>query len=289
MGRLFYSRARAKLNLSLHVKALRDDGFHDIKSVFEQVAWGDELWVALGDGRTSIEVNPKWLGLEKDNLVIKALEAFGKSLELTLNARVWLIKRIPVASGLGGGSSDAACMLKILNHALGNPLKIQDLMDIASSLGSDVPFFLDPGCRWVYGKGEKLGRGYPLRKAVYVILIPDAKIPTQKAYRDWDDSKGRVSFDNKESEGCANDFLPIVSARVPDVSVCKRYLEEYGSLKANLSGSGPSVFGLFLDEGAAKRAFWRARNGGVEGLSKPLKEIVLTHSARNPYPAVSCL
>lgn len=289
MGGIFYSRARAKLNLSLSVKALRDDGFHEIESVFEQVAWCDELWVALGKGSTSIEVYPKGWGLEKDNLIIKALETFAKSLGLTLSARVWLMKRVPVASGLGGGSSDAACMLRILNHALGNPLKIQDLQGIASSLGSDVPFFLDPGCRWVYGKGERLGEAYSSPMAVYVILVPDAKVLTQEAYRDLDACQGRASLYEKGSEAAVNDFFPVVSAKVSDVSVCKRYLEECGSPKVDLSGSGPSVYGLFLEEDAAKRAFLRAKSGRIDGLSKPLREAVLTYSARNLYPVLSCL
>lgn len=288
MAGVYYSRARAKLNLDLHVKAKRDDGFHEIESLFEQVALSDELWVALGEGASSIEVYPKGLDLEEDNLVIKALGAFAKKVGRPLCARIRLVKRIPVASGLGGGSSDAACILRILNHALENPLNVRDLKSIALSLGSDVPFFLDPGCRWVYGRGEVLGKECALPNAFYVILVPDAKVSTREAYHGLGSAKGRIGFEKKDHVAGLNDFFPSVSVKVPDVPVCIRYLEECGSLKVGLSGSGPSVFGVFLEEGAAKRAFWRARSVGIRGVSKPLRGIILTHSARNLYPVFSC-
>jgi len=124
MGSVFFSKAYAKLNLTLRIAGKRPDGYHDIESVFEQVSLADELWVAMGEAGVSLRIMPPGIGaeLQKDNLVLEALRMFARRVNRKFGARVWLFKRIPVASGLGGGSSDAACMLRILNHAFGKPL-----------------------------------------------------------------------------------------------------------------------------------------------------------------------
>lgn len=291
MRGVFFSKAYAKLNLTLRILGKRQDGYHDIESLFEQVALADGLWLAMGDVGLSLRIMPpgEELELQRNNLVMEAVKLFTSRIRRKVGVRVWLYKRIPVASGLGGGSSDAACMLRMLNHALGRPLGKLELEGLAGELGSDVPFFLEPGCRTVSGKGERLGGRVALKEAYYVILVPNERVSTKDAYEAWDAllTAPHREFRMKADRFLANDFFLPVSAMVKDVFVCARYLERSGAEKVSLSGSGPSVFGLFFSEEKARQAFLGAKARGVHGISKPLRGSILTRSERNLYPVTS--
>jgi 4-diphosphocytidyl-2-C-methyl-D-erythritol kinase len=288
MGSVFFSKAYAKLNLTLRIAGKRPDGYHDIESVFEQVSLADELWVAMGEAGVSLRIMPPGIGLElqKDNLVLEALRMFARRVDRKVGVRVWLTKRIPVASGLGGGSSDAACMLRILNHAFGKPLSREELAELAVLLGADVPFFLEPGCRLISGKGERLGRGVAVPNGYYVILVPKERVSTKDAYEAWDASltAPHPAFKMDVGKFLSNDFFLPVSGMVRDVLACARYLEESGAAEVSLSGSGPSTFGLYLSETKAKQAFMNAKEKGVYGISRPLRGLIFTHSVRKLYP-----
>ena len=288
MGSVFFSKAYAKLNLTLRIVGKRPDGYHDIESVFEQVSLADELWVAMGGTGVSLRIMPPdvEVELQKDNLVLEALRMFARRVDRKVGVRVWLIKRIPVASGLGGGSSDAACMLRILNHAFGKPLSREALAELAVLLGADVPFFLEPGCRLISGKGERLGRGVAVPNGYYVILVPKERVSTKDAYEAWDASLTAPHPALKMDVGkfLSNDFFLPVSGMVRDILACARYLEESGAEEVSLSGSGPSTYGRYLSETKAKQAFMNAKEKGVYGISRPLRGLIFTHSVRKLYP-----
>lgn len=246
--------AFAKINLGLRVLRRREDGYHELRTVFQTISLADRLDLAFTPGRTtSIEV----LGTPHipDNLAGRAarlvLEKFGKSGRVQIN----LDKKTPTGAGLGGGSSDAAAVLLALPVLAGIRASIDQLAELGASLGSDVPFFLYGGTALGLGRGEEL---YPLpdQPARPLLLItPTIHSSTAEAYRDLSatlansgDTKvaafQRAAWSRNLSP-IVNDFEPVVFRRHPELAAIRKRLLSLGAVESAMSGSGSSVFGLF--------------------------------------------
>lgn len=254
--------APAKINLFLRVLAPRDDGFHELETLFQAVSLVDRVRVEHSleggpDGPTTIEVHGGDAGPDDNNLALRAARAFRARLGIEGSVHVALEKRIPAGAGLGGGSSDAAAVLRCL-HALTGVGTPEDLGEVAAGLGSDVPFFLtETGLALARGRGERLVALPPLDERPLVIATPTVHVSTAEAYTAIRDS--RVGKVVPEARALAvqdfgdwggvdalseNDFTaPVVSAE-PAVGAAIHALEERLPGPVLLSGSGGASFGF---------------------------------------------
>ncbi|HXN64816.1 MAG TPA: 4-(cytidine 5'-diphospho)-2-C-methyl-D-erythritol kinase [Candidatus Acidoferrales bacterium] len=262
--------AFAKINLRLHVLGARPDGYHELRTVFQAISLRDtlELEIQRTPRIDLIIQGDRTLAAEgaSNNLVYRALAAARKELQLRHGVRATLTKRIPVGRGLGGGSSDAATALTGLAHLAKKNIAPHRLIEIGSSLGADVPFFLFGGRALGIGRGDEI---YPLpdgvRQTVLVVSPRDIAVRTADAYgwlRSGLTKSGAAStlssfcalcWSSQES-GTWNDFEAAVFPRHSRLRNIKRNLLRAGAAEASLAGSGSAVFALFRSPAQARRA-----------------------------------
>lgn len=265
-------RAHAKVNLALVVGPLRDDGLHEIATVLQRVGLHDD--VALEPAEALVVE-----GFADDTLVRDALLALAHAAGVEPLWRATLEKRIPVAAGLGGGSSDAAAALHLANAGLAAPLPLEALHALAATLGADVPFFLHDGTQLATGDGTTLEAiDLPLDFHV-LLLLPEGetKRSTGDVYRAFDDRTGERGFDDRKAalvEGLAGVREPRDLARLPSndlaCSLLAERLEELGAFRADVSGAGPTIYALFDDGAAARRAHDELSPLGRTWLTQPV-------------------
>ncbi len=259
--------AFAKINLCLHILGKRPDGYHELRTIFQAISLHDKLELSLvRRSGIELECDHPALPTGRDNLVWRALEVLRRELRLRTGIRARLEKRIPIGRGLGGGSSDAAAALLGLLRLAGRGLAAGRLMEIASGLGADVPFFLVGGRALGVSRGDEV---YPLpdapRRTVVVVSPHDLAVSTRDAYR-WASARlTKRTAAPKLFEFCAlcwsapgsgggNDFEAPVFQRYPRLRKIRRELLERGAAEAALAGSGSAVFGIFQNPAQARRA-----------------------------------
>ena len=241
----------AKLNLCLEVLRKRPDGYHDIRSLMIPLDFGDDVLVRIIEGSDTIECtcdNPE-VPVGEANLAWRAARAFLKKAGATVGAKIEITKRIPVAAGLAGGSSDAAGVLRALNKLLSHPLNDLQLADTALEIGSDVPFLLAGGPAWVEGRGERVSRTVVPARWVYLILCPGFGISSGWAYRNLNlttaNLGNNIDYSSLEGIRMVNHLEAPVFRQYPQLEELKKKLVNSGAKAALMSGSGPSVFGVF--------------------------------------------
>jgi 4-diphosphocytidyl-2-C-methyl-D-erythritol kinase len=264
--------AYAKLNLALVVGPLRSDGKHEVVTVLQAIDLHDDVELEPASGLT-VE------GYEDDTLVRAALEALAERAGIPPAWRVRVEKRIPVAAGLGGGSSDAAAALRLANERLAEPLPHDELHEIAAQLGSDVPFFLEAGSQLATGDGSDLSPLELPTDYVVLVVLPtgERKESTASVYRRFDERCGAEGFD--ERRAVLRRSLETVQrapdlARLPGNDLAWSALSDefvrLGAFRADVTGAGPAVYGLFEDEPTARRAVSSLHRIGPTWLSRPL-------------------
>ncbi len=256
--------APAKINLALVVGPLRADGKHEVATVYQRVSLADR--VAL-EPSASLQVD----GFADDTLVRRALEAIAAEAGVAAAWRVRLTKRIPVSAGLGGGSSDAATALRLANQTLAQPLSHERLHTLAGSLGADVPFFLENGPQLGLADGTDLtALDLPQDFAVLLLVPKDAgKGSTASVYRAFDERRGAEGYDGRRRMLLdelsrierAEDLAALPRNDLASSSISER-IEELGAFRSDVSGAGPTVYGLFLDTGRAREAARALRPAG---------------------------
>ena len=265
-------KAFAKINLFLDVLSVRDDGFHEVRTVMQSITLRDELDISLTEGSDKPHalcvIGDGSIPAGEDNLVLRAVKAFESRTPLHGSLRITLKKNIPSAAGLGGGSADAAATLRALNRLSNIKLSDSELIEIAASLGSDVPFCLVEGAAICLGRGEKI-RSIPSIKNLYLVIVKsDESVSTPVAYRlldeKYDHFRGeREDADRDESFSSIisgnlghlyNIFEDVILPICPKAKKAKEMLISLGASAALMSGSGPSVFGIFENENAARNA-----------------------------------
>lgn len=259
-------RAPAKINWFLRVLSRRDDGYHDIVSVMQCVSLFDEIAFERSE---SVIVEGMDIPLT-ENLVYRAAVALKRFASYRGGARIAVKKKIPIAAGLGGGSSDAAFTLKGLNALWGLGVPLEDLESIGSRIGSDVPFFFHVPLALVEGRGERT-TGYPARSSLWLVLAkPAVGVSTSWAYAAFDKISSTLTkpcpdiklfchaLDERDvrtlSRFLVNDLESVVLGKYPAVGEIKRLLLEHGAAASLMSGSGPTVFGVFGAREAAEKA-----------------------------------
>jgi len=264
--------APAKVNLFLRVLDRREDGFHELETLFQAVSLADEVEVALVEGpEVALELEGPELGPEEDNLAVRAARAFLEASRLETGVRVTLRKEIPAGAGLGGGSSDAAAVLRALDRLTGSPLGPDALRAVGGRLGSDVPFFLGSSpLAAATGRGEALTPLDPLPATELLLVLPPLHVATADAYAALDGSRAGGSPEDgprlpeaprswEEVRGLAwNDFQAVVAGRTPEVARALGALESAGGEPALLSGSGGACFAFLPDATGAAPALARA-------------------------------
>jgi 4-diphosphocytidyl-2-C-methyl-D-erythritol kinase len=266
------ARAYAKLNLALVVGPLRSDGKHEVVTVMQAIDLHDD--VELQPAR-ELAVR----GYEDDALVRAALEALAERAGVAPAWRVRIEKRIPVAAGLGGGSSDAAAALRVANATLAEPLPPAELHELAAGLGSDVPFFLEGGAQLATGDGSELSPlELPTGYAVLVLLpAGEQKESTASVYGRFEERRGYEGFEERRDE--LRRLVPVVEvardlARLPPNDLAWSALSDefvrLGAFRADVTGAGPAVYGLFEDEPSARRAVASLHRMGPTWVCRPL-------------------
>lgn len=280
--------AYAKINLSLDVTAKRENGYHEIDGVMQSVSLCDEVAVAFHPLDT-VEVNLLAQGnpdmpTDGRNIAVKAARLFLEAVGQTGRVEIHLVKHIPMAGGLAGGSTDAAAVLRALNRLLGRPLSPASLCALGARLGADVPFCLFGGAMRTRGIGDQLAAVPPMPPCYLVIARKGEGVSTPWAYGKLDETYSDFSpramrpeanlpmllaaLENGSLENvCANVyniFEPIVAECRSEVGVLCERLRAGGALVARMSGSGPSVFGVFDSEARAREICERLQSDGAE-------------------------
>lgn len=260
--------AYAKINLHLRVLDRRADGFHNLASIFQRISVADYLSVEKLDDDICLVESPM-MSLPQNNTLTCAWEYFRQAATLNKGIHVRLIKNIPAGSGLGGGSSDAAALLRGLNQLFDVRFSNNELQKIALQVGSDVPFFLGTVAAFVTGRGECCKALPPRTDCFGVLIWVGVKSSTPDAYRVLDERKMlfREADDGVNYETVAaqyrmplsewrfvNDFQTVLEEQYPIITEALADLYGQGALFARMSGSGSAVFGLFATEEAMANA-----------------------------------
>ncbi len=245
--------APAKLNLFLHVTGRRDDGYHELQTIFQLVDLADTLsFMPRADGKVRRVEGPAEVSAAEDlclRAALKLREAGGSSAGVDIR----LEKRIPIQGGLGGGSSDAATTLVALNEIWGLRLPLEKLAAIGLGLGADVPVFVHGQSAWGEGVGERL-TPLELPERHYAIVFPGVGIPTAQVFQapELTRKTPETTIRGFLRAGGHNDCEPVVAGRSPEVRRALTWLAEKGD--ARLTGTGSSVFAAFADRSAAEAA-----------------------------------
>ena len=258
-------KAPAKVNLFLEILGKRDDGFHEIETIMQEIDLADSLQFEETQEGVTLECNDKNIPANQDNLVCKAANLILEECGIRKGVIINLEKNIPVGAGLGGGSSDAATTLKALNSLWKVGLNNEELMEFAAKLGSDIPFFINGKTALCRGRGELITPVEVRNRMDYIILFPRVHISTETIYKnlkiDLTKKRKDVSFfldALKYSEAASiskllfNRLEEIIFATYPDLLQVKSTLESFDFCGLSISGSGSAFFGLCNDRHQAE-------------------------------------
>ena len=244
----------AKINIGLHILNKREDNFHNIITIFQEIDFCDQISVEKSDDFI-FQSNVEWLD-NRNNTCVKAFEIIKDNFPHISNVKIALKKNIPTNAGLGGGSSNGTIVLKTLNELFCLEISKEKLIEFSSKISSDSPFFVEGGLQVGQGRGEEL---LPIKNALneqYILLVlPDIKINTKDAYKKcllkgktnikFAEMLNELKNNNLSSELFYNDFEGYVFKTHPEIGKIKLKILDLGAKYASLSGSGSTVFGIF--------------------------------------------
>ena len=281
---VYHALSPAKINFTLEIVGRRPDGFHDLRMLMQTIALSDTLTLSIAPGHgVSLRTSSASLPTDQTNLAVRAALFFLEAARLDAAIALHLDKRIPVGAGLGGGSSNAACVLKTLNEHFQYPLDEDTMAALALRLGSDIPFFLRGGLQYAQGRGERLIPLPPLPPCYLVLCKPDYGIATAQAFHTYAHGgfvppapltvQALQAAQHKDlpalGQSLFNQLEPALSAlHQADQAAIHAVFQKHGALGDALSGSGPTHFGLFADESHAQNA--------AETLSKQWNHVFFT-------------
>lgn len=258
-------KAYAKINLVLNIGDLRPDGYHDIQTIMQSLELHDDVTVEQTGGTgITVTASVDTIPTDESNLAVKAVKAFAAKTGVPADGlSIRIEKRIPVAAGLGGGSSDAAATLRALNQIYETNLSLDELAEIGMEVGSDVPFCIHGGCAYVEGKGDMVVPTTPLPQCIIVVGKPDLTVSTEKMYQRYDQVELPARADHTPeimlglrwenlkavAESVGNAFEQVLMKNERNtVDMMKEVMNQFGTLGTAMTGSGPAVFGIFDNE-----------------------------------------
>jgi len=254
----------AKINLGLNIVGKRNDGFHNLETIFYPLKLTDKIHISKS-GDFIFRTNNHSLSSEASNLIITAKDLLEDAANKKLICNIYLEKNIPIGAGLGGGSSNAAVTLKALNKLFDINLPNKKLLELALTLGSDVPFFLNPVPSFATSRGEILNE-IPLKLKGYLLLVnPGIHISTKWAFENCIPKNNEInveriieemSLDSDFSDLLTNDFEEIVFAEYPEIKEAKEKIIEMGAYFSLMTGTGSSVYGIFNNKEKFNRKYF---------------------------------
>ena len=261
-----YEGAFAKVNLTLDVLGKREDGYHDIKSIMQTISLRDDIEIDVGTGK------PWALLCDKDNIPTDETNLAWKAAKLYLDTigkdpeglEIRIVKRIPVQAGLGGGSADAAAVLRALNRHYGSPMSLPALAELGAQIGSDVPFCVLCGTAVVEGKGDRIRKLPDMPDCIFVICKPDFSVSTPELYAKIDEKAIATRPNHQAMESAiltgdllgvvnnvCNVFDPIVTEDRIELNYIKSVMNSYDGVGMQMTGSGSAVYAMVAEFEAA--------------------------------------
>ena len=270
-------KALAKINLGLDVLRRREDGYHEVSMVMQTIHLYDRLDISKNQsGNITMETNLSFLPTNENNLVYKAAKLLCDEFSIKDGIHVNLQKRIPVVAGMAGGSTDAAAVLYGVNKIFDLGLSTQDLMDRGVKIGADVPYCIMRGTALAEGIGEKLSPLSPMVKCPVLIAKPAINVSTKFVYENLKLDENMIHPDmqrliadikEKDLKKIASDMGNVLETvtipAYPIIADIKEHMMAHGAVGAMMSGSGPTVFGLFEDENTAQAAYEAMKASGL--------------------------
>lgn len=267
-------KALAKINLGLDVVRRREDGYHEVRMIMQTIHLYDRLDIKrTKESGIQIQTNLSFLPVNENNLIYKAAKLLMDEFSITDGVSVKLDKRIPVAAGMAGGSTDAAAMLFGMNRLFSLGLTKRQLMERGVQIGADVPYCIMRGTALAEGIGEELSPLPPMVKCPVLIAKPSISVSTKFVYQNLklddttvhpdidlliEDIKSKNLYDIAAHMG--NVLETVTIPNYPVIDEIKKHMLSHGAVGAMMSGSGPTVFGLFDDEDTAKKAYKAMRS-----------------------------
>lgn len=267
-------KALAKINLGLDVVRRREDGYHEVRMIMQTIHLYDRLDIKrTKESGIQIQTNLSFLPVNENNLIYKAAKLLMDEFSITDGVSVKLDKRIPVAAGMAGGSTDAAAMLFGMNRLFSLGLTKRQLMERGVQIGADVPYCIMRGTALAEGIGEELSQLSPMVKCPVLIAKPSISVSTKFVYQNLklddatihpdidlliDDIRAKNLYDIAAHMG--NVLETVTIPNYPVIDEIKKHMLSHGAVGAMMSGSGPTVFGLFDDEATAKKAYKAMRS-----------------------------
>lgn len=261
-------KARAKINLSLDVLSKRPDGYHEVRMVMQTLELHDEVSVEKIPQGIQIECNSPWVPKDETNIAYKAAQLMMDQFSIRNGVKIAIKKNIPVAAGLAGGSADAASVMRAVNELFQLGLKSDELMKLGRQIGADVPYCIRGGTMLAEGIGEVLTELPPFSGVDIVLIKPKIGVSTAWVYKNLDlariikrpDTQAIINaIGNKNrtavSHSMENVLETVTTKKFAVINEIKNTLLELGALGSMMSGSGPTVFGIFEDRQSAERAY----------------------------------
>lgn len=265
--------ANAKINLSLDVLGKRQDGYHEVRMIMQSINLHDEIFIEVVESGIDLTCNKTWIPSGNSNIAYKSAALLMKKYPISKGVKIRINKNIPVAAGLAGGSTDAAAVLKGMNNLFSLGISDDELMVLGKEIGADVPFCLMGGTALAEGIGEKLTCLSPFNDISVVLAKPRVSVSTAWVYGNLNlekiTSRPDTNFllkaiDNKDIIGLAKNMRNVLEDvtvdKYPVIEEIKDVLVKNGALGSLMSGSGPTVFGIFEDKHSAKKAYSSLRN-----------------------------
>lgn len=267
-------KALAKINLGLDVLGRRDNGYHDVRMVMQTIYLYDNVTLTRTEKPgIQVETNLSYLPIDENNIAYKAAKLLIDEFDIREGVHIKLEKRIPVAAGMAGGSSNAAAVLVGMNRMFDLGLSQSELMNRGVALGADVPYCVMRGTALAEGIGEKLSSLPPMPKCYILVAKPAVSVSTKLVYETLDAKEivehpdidgllqGLEEQDlSKIASSMGNVLESVTIERYPIIEAIKDAMKEAGALNAMMSGSGPTVFGIFDNRKVAKDAWYKLRN-----------------------------
>jgi 4-diphosphocytidyl-2-C-methyl-D-erythritol kinase len=253
MAEMSWWPAPAKINLFLHILGRRSDGYHDIQTLFQLLDWGDDIGIRLVSRPDITRLPVSYDVPEPEDLVVRAAKLLQSETASRLGAEIAVRKRVPPGSGMGGGSSDAATVLLVLNRLWGCKLGLGDLSQLGRSLGADIPVFIHGHSALAEGTGDKLAP-VSLGARHYVLIFPGFQISTREVFSDPGLNRDSTLMERVDvmQGGGINDCEPVVRRRFPVIDTMLQELEKWGN--PAMTGTGSGIFIPMRDKKSAKSA-----------------------------------
>ena len=254
-----YEGAFAKLNLTMDVLGKREDGYHDIKSIMQTISLRDDVEIDVGTGKPwTLLCDKAHIPTDETNLAWKAAKLYCDTIGQDPDGlEIRIVKRIPVQAGLGGGSADAAAVLRALNRHYGSPLSLPALAELGAQIGSDVPFCVLCGTAVVEGKGDRIRKLPDMPDCIFVICKPDFSVSTPELYAELDGKAIAKRPDHQAVESAilagdllgvvnnvCNVFDPIVTQTHTELNYIKSVMNSYDGVGMQMTGSGSAVYAM---------------------------------------------